>query len=202
MAHRKAGFFCLPAALRLSTDATASLFETRLTGRKIIPVKWLYKTGTGSRESCEAILGGKRSLSEIENDALVGAATRRTAARPRCRTADQHLVIGAGPDGLFDIVDLAADQARRTAAADTRAAGVGRREPGRLCQIQQRALVRRPGRLEVGVCELSPLPARRSAYPLAPAWRRASAAWPDRRTRNECARRARRGRSGRRRAIA
>jgi len=33
----QAGFFCLPAALRFSTDATASLFETRLTGRKNIP---------------------------------------------------------------------------------------------------------------------------------------------------------------------
>ncbi len=33
----KAGFFCLPAALRFSTDAKASLFETHLAGRQNNP---------------------------------------------------------------------------------------------------------------------------------------------------------------------
>jgi len=47
----KAGFFCLLAAFRLSTDALHLSSKRALPGDKIIPVKWSYKIGTCSRHN-------------------------------------------------------------------------------------------------------------------------------------------------------
>lgn len=81
---------------------------------------------------------------KIQDDAEILAASVLSLYAPRCRTADQHLVVVMDRNRLIQVIDFAAFKPGGAGAAQTAAARKGRAQPFGRGQLQERAFLGSP----------------------------------------------------------